>query len=249
LQIQMYEEALRHIAVVSDGDARKALNALETGITSTPPDEKGIIHFTMEVAAESIRTKAVVYDRNGDQHYDTISAFIKSLRGSDPNAAIYWLSKMLDAGEDIRFIARRMIIFASEDIGNADSDALVIATSCMQAVEYVGLPEARIVLAHAVTYLATAPKSNRSYVALCDATADVKEGRVQEVPLHLRNAASASSKRMGYGQGYKYPHDHEGHYVDEAYVELEKEYYVPSDNGYEKIIKERLLQWKKQKKI
>jgi len=242
-------DALKHIAVISDGDARKALNALEVAALTTYPDTDGAVRITLKIAEESIQQKAVLYDRDGDGHYDTISAFIKSMRGSDPDAAVYWLAKMIEAGEEIRFVARRMMIFASEDIGNADPDALGIATSCAQAIEIVGLPEARIILAQAVVYLATAPKSNASYRAVEEALSDVREGRIPEVPAHLRNQVSAASKRMGFGKDYKYPHAYEGHFVDQDYCDINKRYYEPADAGYEKVIKERLEQWRKQRKI
>jgi len=241
-------EALKHIAVISDGDARRALNALEVAVLTTMPDRDGATRITVKIAEESIQQKAVRYDHDGDGHYDTISAFIKSMRGSDPDAAVYWLAKMIEAGEDIRFVARRMLIFASEDIGNADPDALTIATSCAAAIDIVGLPEARIILAQAVVYLATAPKSNASYRAVEEALGDVREGRIPEVPDHLRNAVSAASERMGFGKDYKYPHEYDGHFVDQQYCDIAKRYYEPSDSGYEKVIKERLEQWRKKRK-
>ena len=244
LRVLLDDEAANHLAKVSDGDARKCLNALEIAARTTPPDSSGVIHITLSAAEESIQRKAVVYDADGDAHYDTISAFIKSLRGSDPDAALYWLAKMLHAGEDIRFIARRLIICASEDVGMADSNALVIATSAQQAVEFVGLPEAQLVLAHASVYVATAPKSNRCTVAIGKASAEVREGRTLAVPRHLRDAHYKSAKKLGHGQGYKYSHDYDGAYVPQAYLPEGRIYYEPTENGMEKRVKERLDHWR-----
>ncbi len=244
LRVLLDDEAANHLAKVSDGDARKCLNALEIAARTTPPDSSGVIHITLSAAEESIQRKAVVYDADGDAHYDTISAFIKSLRGSDPDAALYWLAKMLHAGEDIRFIARRLIICASEDVGMADSNALVIATSAQQAVEFVGLPEAQLVLAHASVYVATAPKSNRCAVAIGKASAEVREGRTLAVPRHLRDAHYKSAKKLGHGQGYKYSHDYDGAYVPQAYLPEGRIYYEPTENGMEKRVKERLDHWR-----
>jgi putative ATPase len=186
----------------------------------------------------------VVYDRDGDQHYDTISAFIKSLRGSNPDAALYWLAKMLYAGEDPRFIARRMVIAAAEDVGNADPQALAVATAAFQAVEFVGMPEAQIPLAQAVTYISTAPKSNASYVGLNRAMKDVKAQRTQDVPRHLRDANYASAKKLGHGEGYKYAHDYPGHIVDQEYMPEKRTYYEPSNQGFEAQIARRMKYWK-----
>jgi putative ATPase len=198
-----------------------------------------VVHFTLENAKESIQKRAINYDKNEDGHYDTISAFIKSMRGSDADAALYWLAKMIYAGEDPRFIARRFVIFASEDIGNADPLALVVANSAMQAVENIGMPEGRIILAQAVTYLATAPKSNASYMGIEAALADIKEAKTQDVPMHLRNANYKGEKEMGKGKGYKYPHSFGG-YVEQEYMPEKKKYYEPKDIGYEKKIRERM---------
>jgi putative ATPase len=242
--VEITEEALRHLAETSDGDARKCLNSLEIGVLTTKPDAKGVIRFDLAVAEESIQRKAVVYDADEDQHYDTISAFIKSMRGSDPDATLYWLAKMLYAGEDIRFIARRIVICASEDIGLADSNALVVAVAAQQAVEFVGLPEARIPLAHAAVYLATAPKSNRAYEALGKATKDIQEGVTLPVPKHLRDSNYWSRKRLGHGEGYKYSHSYEGAYVPQAYLPEGRRYYEPTGNGQERRIKERLEYWR-----
>jgi putative ATPase len=245
LRLRIDDDAAAHLAKVSDGDARKCLNALEIAARTTPPDRSGLVHITLSAAEESIQRKAVVYDADGDAHYDTISAFIKSLRGSDPDAAIYWLAKMLYAGEDIRFIARRLIICASEDVGMADSNALVVATSAQQAVEFVGVPEAQLILAHATVYVATAPKSNRCTVAIGKASAEVREGRTLAIPKHLRDGHYKAAKKLGHGEGYKYSHDYEGSYVPQAYLPEGRVYYEPSENGMEKRVKERLDHWRK----
>lgn len=244
LRIQAAPEALRHLAEVSDGDARKCLNALELAALTTPPDAHGVIQLGLAEAAESIQCKAVVYDGDGDAHYDTISAFIKSIRGSDPDAALYWLAKMLHAGEDMRFVARRLVIAASEDIGLADSQALLVATAAQKALESVGLPEARIPLAHATVYLATAPKSNRAYAGLEAAASEVRQGRTLAVPDHLRDAHYAGARRLGRGHGYAYGHDYEGGYVPQAYLPEGRRYYHPTENGQEKRIAERLEYWR-----
>jgi putative ATPase len=243
LQVKSDPSALEFLADVSDGDARRSLNALEIAILTTPPDADGFIHLDRAVAEESIQKKAVMYDADETEHYDTISAFIKSMRGSDPDAALYWLAKMLYAGEDIRFIARRIVIAASEDVGMADSNALVTAVAAQQAVEFVGLPEARIPLAHAAVYVATAPKSNRAWAAFGKALDDVQQGRILPVPKYLR---STGSKLLGEGQGYKYAHDFEGGYVPQAYLPEGRIYYEPSENGFERRIRERLEYWRKQ---
>ncbi|MFA7233337.1 MAG: replication-associated recombination protein A [Terrimicrobiaceae bacterium] len=244
LRITLDPAASAHLAKLSDGDARKALNALEIAALTTAPGEDGIIHIDLPAAEESIQQKAVVYDGTGDEHYDTISAFIKSMRGGDPDAALYWLAKMLHAGEDIRFITRRIVICASEDIGMADSNALVVAMSAQQAVEFVGLPEANLILAHATVYLATAPKSNRCTVAIGKASQEVREGRTLAVPPHLRDSHYKGSERLGHGKGYKYSHDFEGSYVPQAYLPEGRIYYEPTENGMEKRVKERLSHWR-----
>ncbi|MEI6563998.1 MAG: replication-associated recombination protein A [bacterium] len=236
------EDALAHLARVCEGDGRRALNALEIAVMSTPPDEQFRIHITRAIMEESIQKKAVVYDRDEDGHHDTISAFIKSVRGSDPHAAIYWLAKMIYAGEDPRFIARRLVILASEDIGNADPRGLTIATSAMDAVAFVGMPEARIVLAQATTYLATAPKSNAAYLAIDKALADVENGRVLPVPKHLRSASYKGAEKLGH-TGYQYAHDFEGHFVDQEYMPTSAVYYEPGTAGYEDVIRKRMAQW------
>jgi len=244
MNIEIAEEALAHLATVADGDARKCLNALEIAVVTTPPDKEGVIRIDRAIAEESIQKKAVVYDAHDDQHYDTISAFIKSVRGSDPDAALYWLAKMLYAGEDIRFIARRIVILASEDIGMADPQGLVVAVATQQAVEFVGLPEAQIPLAHATVYLATAPKSNRAYAGLAAAKKEVQEGVTLAVPKHLRDKSSKRSAKAFGHEGYQYSHDYEGAYVPQAYLPEGRRYYEPSDQGYEKRVKERLDYWR-----
>ncbi len=239
LEIDMDKEALEFLAKTCEGDARRALNALEVGALTTPKFQGGVINFTLEVAAESIQKKAVVYDKDEDAHYDTASAFIKSMRGSDPDAAIYWMAKMLYAGEDPRFIARRVCILAAEDVGNADPLALVLANAALQISEFVGMPEARIPLAQAVIYVSCAPKSNASYLAINKAYADIESGRVQEVPDHLKDA-SADAEALGHGKGYKYAHDYEGHYVKQKYTRCKVKYYEPTGLGYEAKIRQRL---------
>ncbi len=244
--INAHKEALHFLAEVSDGDARRCLNALEIAAMTTEPDSQGAIQLDLHTAQESIQKKAVVYDGEEDEHYDTISAFIKSMRGSDPDAALYWLAKMLYAGEDIRFIARRIVIAASEDVGMADPNALVVAVAAQHAVEFVGLPEAQIPLAHAAVYLATAPKSNRSYDGLMRATQDIKEGRTLAVPRHLRSTGYRGAKALGHGVGYKYAHEYEGNFVPQAYLPEGRVYYNPTENGFEKKIKRRLEFWRQQ---
>jgi putative ATPase len=242
--VRIDDDALEFLAIASDGDARKCLNALEIGVLTTDADAKDVVHFTRQVAEESIQRKAVVYDADEDQHYDTISALIKSMRGSDPDAAIYWLAKMLYAGEDIRFIARRIVICASEDVGMADPQALLVAVAAQQAVEFVGMPEARIPLAQAAVHVATAPKSNRSYMAVQQALSDVKLGVTLAVPRDLRSTAYKSSRKLGHGTGYKYSHDHSGGFVPQAYLPEGRVYYEPTEHGNEKRVKERLDYWR-----
>ena len=248
MKMTLHEDALEHLAVISDGDARRALNALEVAALSAKPGADGGIVLDLALAEASIQRKAIVYDRADDGHYDTASAFIKSMRGSDPDAAVYWLAKMLEAGEDQRFIARRIVILASEDVGNAQPLGLVLATAAMQACEMVGMPEARIILAQAVTYLATCPKSNASYMALEKAAADVREGRTLPVPKALRGTGYAGAKRLGHGKGYKYAHDYAGHFVEQEYVPTDAVYYEPTELGAERQIKERLEEWRKRKR-
>lgn len=247
MNVKITDEALKHLATIADGDARKCLTALELAALSTPSTDDGAILIDLSVAEESAQQKAIVYDGDGDGHYDTISAFIKSMRGSDPDAALYWLAKMLHAGEDLRFIARRIVIAASEDVGMADSNALRVAVAAQQAVEFIGMPEARIPLAHATVYLATAPKSNRAYVAIDKALDDVKNGRTLPVPKALRSTFKGSSK-LGHGEGYLYAHDFEGGYVPQRFLpEGEgRVYYEPTSNGLEARVKERLDHWRAQ---
>lgn len=246
LPIDLEEAAARHLAIICDGDARKCLNALEIAARTTPFDADGRIRITLAEAAESIQKKALVYDGDGDDHYDTASAFIKSMRGSDPDAALYWLAKMLHAGEELRFITRRLVIFASEDIGLADPLALPLAISAQQAVEFVGLPEARITLAHATVYLATAPKSNSAYAALGNAESDIGVGRTLAVPSHLKDSHYKGAKALGHGQGYRYPHEFEGGYVPQAYLPEGRVYYTPTRHGSEARIADRLEAWRQQ---
>ncbi|MCK4436448.1 replication-associated recombination protein A [bacterium] len=243
-KVKIDKEALEHIVTISDGDARRALNALEVGVLTTQPKD-GLIHFTLPVAEESIQRKAIVYDKDGDAHYDTASAFIKSMRGGDPDASLYWLAKMLYAGEDPRFIARRIVICAAEDVGNADPQALVLANAALQISEFVGLPEARIPLAQAVAYIACAPKSNSTYSAISEAMKDVEEGRTEAVPKHLQDSHYPGAAKLNRGKGYKYPHSYQGHFVEQEYRPGDKIYYRPSDEGYEAKIKERLNKWRK----
>ncbi|MBC8097516.1 MAG: replication-associated recombination protein A [Akkermansiaceae bacterium] len=243
IKIEADEPALRHLAKLSDGDARKALNSLEIAALTTAPDANGVVRIDLSVAEQSIQKKAIVYD-NEDAHYDTISAFIKSMRGSDPDAALYWLAKMIHAGEDPRFIARRIVICAAEDVGLADPMALVLANTAMQVAEFVGWPEARIPLAEATVYIATANKSNSAYLAIDSALADVKAGRTLPVPGHLRDAHYQGAKRLGHGVGYQYAHDHPDHFVAQDYLGSEKRYYEPTDQGVEKKIKERVEKWR-----
>ena len=245
LKVQVEEAALRHLAKLSDGDARKALNALEIAALTTAPDSGGVIHLGLAVAEQSIQKKAVVYD-DEDAHYDTISAFIKSMRGSDPDATLYWLAKMIHAGEDPRFIARRIVIHAAEDVGLADPMALVLANAAFQAAEFIGWPEARIPLAEAAIYIATAVKSNSTVLAIDAALKDVESGRTLAVPEHLRDASYRGAKRLGHGEGYQYAHDHPEHFVAQDYLGADKRYYEPTEQGVEKKIKERVEKWRAQ---
>jgi putative ATPase len=244
--VRMSEEAKKHLIANSGGDARKLLNALEIGVLSTKVNKDGVRVFDINVAQESMQKKAVIYDRSRDAHYDHISAFIKSMRGTDPDATVYWLAKMLVAGEDPRFIARRIIICASEDVGIADPRALTLAVSALNAVEFVGMPEARIILAQAAVYVACAPKSNASYLAIESALTEVKNGKGRNVPNHLKDA-NLDRKELSHGKGYKYPHDFEGHYVKQEYWTDPLELYTPTKEGYEAKIRERLLGIRKKK--
>ncbi|MDD4981411.1 MAG: replication-associated recombination protein A [Candidatus Omnitrophica bacterium] len=239
LKVKAENKALDFLAHTCEGDARRALNALEIGVLTTAKAKDGSINFSLKVAAESIQRKPIVYDKDEDGHYDTASAFIKSMRGSDPDAALYWMAKMLYAGEDPRFIARRLCILASEDVGNADPLALVLANAALQISEFVGMPEARIPLAQAVIYLSCAPKSNASYLAIDKAMKDIENNKIQEVPDHLKDA-TLDADILGHGKDYKYAHDYKGHYVKQKYTRKKVTYYEPTDIGYEAKIKERL---------
>jgi putative ATPase len=237
-------EALEFLAKVADGDARRALGALELGVLTTPA-KNGMVEFTKKVAEESIQKKAVVYDADEDQHYDTISAFIKSMRGSDPDASLYYLAKMLYAGEDPRFIARRIVICASEDVGNADPQALILANAALQVSEFIGMPEARIPLAQATVYIACSPKSNASYLGIESAMKDVSENKTLEVPAHLKDSHYKGADSLGHGKGYQYAHDYEGHFVQQDYLTEKRCYYVPTEQGHEKHLKAYLESLKK----
>jgi putative ATPase len=245
LPIKIETQALDFLSTISDGDGRKALNALEVAVLTTPKSKDGSILITLSIAEESIQKKQVNYDGDGDAHYDTISAFIKSMRGSDPDAALYWMAKMIYAGEDPRFIARRIVICAAEDVGNADPQALVLANASFQATELIGLPEARIILAQAAVYVACAPKSNAVYMGIDKALEDVKEQRTQGVPDHLKDGHYKGADKLGHGAGYKYAHDYPEHYVDQEYMPHEAVYYEPTLQGYEAKIKERMDKLKK----
>ena len=238
---QIDDDALDFLADVSNGDARAALTAIELGVLTTDRAEDGIIHITIDVASECIQKRVISYDKKGDNHYDTISAFIKSMRGSDPDAAVYYLARMLYAGEDVKFIARRIMILASEDIGNADPMAMVLASSAAAAVERVGMPEAQIILSQAVTYMACAPKSNAAYNAISEAMRVVKETKTPPVPAHLQDAHYGAAEKLGHGVGYKYAHDYPNHYVKQQYLPdglTDQVFYRPSDIGYEAKIQE-----------
>ena len=242
-EAELHPDAADFLADVSGGDARGALNALELGILTTGRSEDGKIHITLEVAQECIQKRAVRYDKDGDNHYDTISAFIKSMRGSDPDAAVYYLARMLYAGEDIKFIARRIMICASEDVGNADPQALCVAVSAAQAVERIGMPEAQIILSQAVTYVASAPKSNAAYMAVSEAMDAVKNQTTMPVPAHLQDAHYNGSASLGRGTGYLYAHDYPNHYVAQQYLPdgmENQKFYHPTEMGYEKNIREHL---------
>lgn len=241
-KVELEPQAADFLATACEGDARRALNALEVAALTTDPDDAGVTRVTLTEAEASIQQKMIVYGDDG--HYDTASAFIKSMRGSDPDAAVYYLAKMLHAGEDIRFIARRLTIFAAEDVGNADPRALELCTAAMQAVEMIGLPEAKLILAQATTYCATAPKSNASYAALEAAATDVEQERVQPIPVRLRDAHYAGAKAEGIGKDYLYPHDYPGGFVPQEYLSVDKRYYEPKEIGYETRIRERVDYWR-----
>jgi putative ATPase len=258
--IHLHGDAVQFLADVSDGDARRALSALEVGVLSSLKGDSPVfadhgcaavpakagtvpespVEFTRELAEESVQRKAVQYDRDGDSHYDAISALIKSIRGSDPDAGLYWLARMLEGGEDVRFLARRLVILASEDVGNADPAALPLAVAAAHACELVGLPECQLTLAQAVTYLACAPKSNAATVGIGEARADVREGRLLPVPVHLRDSHYGGAKRLGHGEGYQYAHDHPEGVAAQDYLGVEREYYRPTDRGFEHELGKRL---------
>lgn len=240
-QINLDEDALDYLITISDGDGRLALNSLEIAVLSTPKNENGIINIDLATIKECILVKSAKYDKGGDEHYDTISAFIKSMRGSDPDATLYWLAKMINAGEDPKFIARRIIICASEDVGNADPNALVVATSAFQAVNVIGMPEGRIILSQAALYVACAPKSNAAYVGIDRALDDIRNKTVGKVPGHLKDASYSGAKNLEHGRGYKYPHNYPKAHVEQQYLPDEYrdvKYYNPTENGYEKEIRE-----------
>ena len=239
LSLDIDAEAKKYLVDNSSGDARRLLNALELAAITTKPDSGGTRHIDLAVAEESIQRRSLRYDKSSDEHYDHISAFIKSMRGSDPDAAVYWLAKMLQAGEDPRFIARRILICASEDVGNANPMALVLAQSAFNAVQVLGMPESRIILSQAAVYVASSPKSNAAYMAIGEAEAEVRGGRERPVPLHLRDG-SRDGDAFGHGKGYKYPHDYPGHYVKQEYMPYHKIFYRPSENGFEIEIGKRL---------
>jgi putative ATPase len=241
-EIHLHEDAIEFLAEVSDGDARRALSALEIGVLSDVggKSQKSTIEFTRQLAEESVQRKAIQYDRQGDSHYDSISSLIKSIRGSDPDAALYWLARMLEGGEDVRFLARRLVILASEDVGNADPQALPLVVATAQACELVGLPECQLNLAQAVIYLACAPKSNSATTGIFEARGDVREGRLLPVPVHLRDAHYGGAKRLGHGTGYQYAHDSPEAIAAQDYLGIDKEYYRPTDRGFEQELAARL---------
>lgn len=252
LKIQIDDDAIAHWATTSDGDARRALTALEIAVLSQMNDENdadAVIRINLDIAEQSIQRKAIVYDATGDEHYDAASALIKSMRGSDPDAAVYWVARMLEAGEDPRFIARRIAILASEDIGNADPNAIVVAAACYNVVERIGMPEAQLTLGQAAIYMATAPKSNASAMAIWTAMKDVKEGRTVPVPKHLKDTHYQGSKRLGHGEGYKYAHDFEGGFVEQDYLGVDSIYYRPTTRGFEAEIEKRLSAWRKGREV
>jgi putative ATPase len=248
--VKVEANLLEHIAAMADGDARIALNALEMTVMTTPPDRNRVRSLTVKTLEGVMERRVLLYDKNGEEHYNLISALHKSLRGSDPDAALYWLGRMLEAGEDPLYIARRMVRFASEDIGNADPQALQVAVAAMHAFNFVGMPEGNLALAQAAVYLATAPKSNALYTAYQDVQRDIQKTLSLPVPLRLRNAPTELMRELGYGKGYKYPHDYPGHYVEEDYLPEDlkgKTYYHPTNHGYEGEIRKRLNTWRKRR--
>ncbi len=249
--VELEDKAQDYMAQMANGDARIALSTLEFAVLTTPPDEKGIRKITLKIAEETMQKKALVYDKDGEEHYNIISALHKSLRGSDPDAALYWLGRMLAGGEDPLYIARRMVRFASEDIGNADPQALQVTIAAKEAYHFLGSPEGELALAQAAVYLATAPKSNAVYKAFNQVQEDIQRTQALPVPLHIRNAPTQLMKDLGYGKDYKYPHDFPDHFVDETYLPenlKDRKYYQPTDFGFEKEIKKRLEWWEKKKK-
>jgi len=251
LNVELSADALNHLVTMSKGDARIALNALEMAVLTTPPDSQGKRHISLETIEDAVQHPALRYDKDGDQHYDLISALHKSMRGSDPGASVYWLARMLESGEDPLYIARRLVRFASEDVGMADPQALVVAMAAQQAVHFIGMPEGNLALAEAAVYLATAPKSNSLYEAYSRVQEDIKKGSAASVPLHLRNPVTPLMKGMGYGRGYKYAHNYPGHFVEQQNLPdalQGRRYYSPSDQGYEQQIMTRLKAWWQEKK-
>jgi len=245
-KVKLDEDALKHLVVMSNGDARVALNALEMATQANSPDADGYRWLSLKTIEEALQHRALLYDKSGDQHYDLISALHKSLRGSDPDAALYWMGRMLEAGEGPLYIARRLVRFASEDVGMADPQALMVAVAAQQAVHFVGMPECNLALAEAVTYLATAPKSNSLYEAYSKVQEDVERSRNEPVPLHLRNPVTGLMHKMDYGKGYKYAHDYSGHFVEQQNLPAQlkgKRYYSPTDQGYEREVRTRLKAW------
>jgi putative ATPase len=252
IKVAIEDEALKQLIAVSNSDARTALNALELAAMTTLSDAEGIRHVTLPVIEDALQHRALMYDRAGEQHYDLISALHKSLRDSDPDASLYWLARMLEAGEDPLFIARRLVRAASEDIGMADPQALVVAMAAQQAVHFIGVPEGNLALAEAAVYLATAPKSNSLYTAYSDIQNEVKHGKNEPVPLHLRNAVTKLMKDVGYGKGYKYAHNFPGHIVEQQHLPdsfKDKKFYFPGELGYEKLVNDRLKAWSAIKEI
>ena len=248
-QVDLTPEARTHLIATSEGDARRALNGLEIAALTTPPDAGGLVHIDVATLEECVQKKRVLYDKDEDQHYDTISAFIKSVRGSDPDSALYWLAKMIEAGEDPRFIVRRLIILASEDVGLADPQGMVVAVAALQAVDFIGMPEGKIVLAEATLYLACAPKSNSSVAGIGHALEAVQQGEVVQVPTHLRDAHYPGAKKLGHGVGYQYSHDFPGAIAPQSYGIEPGRFFQPTDHGYEARVKARLAEWEKLRQV
>lgn len=251
LNVELAPEALSHLITMSNNDARVALNTLEMAALNTPPEADGKRYISLSTIEDALQHRALPYDKAGDQHYDLISAFHKSMRDSDPDGALYWLARMLEGGEDPLYIARRLVRFASEDVGMADPQALVVAVAAQQAVHFIGMPEGNLALAEAAVYLATAPKSNSLYEAYNRVQEEIKQGPAESVPLHLRNPVTSLMKALGYGKGYKYAHDYPGHFVEQQHLppsQQGKHYYIPTDQGYEKQVLERLKAWWQRKR-